>query len=71
MLMSPYPGLSSPIALQAWGFQLKVKKASDKRIDDFIVQFRNNARVEQGATCSQGLTQTGTTPVDASTQTGG
>lgn len=62
MLMSPYPGLDKPISLQAWGFQLKVDNASDKRIDEFISQFRLNASVETGAVCSNGLTVTGDTP---------
>ncbi|TQS40873.1 DUF3105 domain-containing protein [Cryptosporangium phraense] len=74
MLMSPYPGLDKPISLQAWGFQLKVDNASDKRIDQFINQFRLNASVESGAVCSNGVTVTGTTPQeqgDADMQTGG
>lgn len=60
MLMSPYPGLRSPISLQAWGYQLKIKKASDKRIDEFIKAFRQTAGVEAGASCQGGTTQTGT-----------
>lgn len=63
MLMSPYPGLSTPVSVQAWGFQLKVQDADDGRIDRFIKQFRQTASVEPGATCSQGVTVTGTTPL--------
>ncbi len=65
MLMSPYPGLSSPISLQAWGYQLKVDKATDKRVDQFIKDLRQVNGPEQ-ATCSSGgyITATGTTPVD-------
>ena len=62
MLMSPYPGLDKPISLQAWGFQLKVDNADDKRVDEFINQFRVNASVESGASCSNGVTVTGDTP---------
>jgi Protein of unknown function (DUF3105) len=62
MLMSPYPGLDKPVSLQAWGFQLKLDKADDPRVDEFIKAFRVNASVEAGATCGQGYTQTGTTP---------
>jgi hypothetical protein len=65
MLMSPYPGLDKPISLQAWGLQLKVNSANDPRIDKFITQFRRNASVEPGASCSQGVTVTGTTPLTA------
>lgn len=68
MLMSPYPGLDKPISIQAWGFQLKVNKASDDRIDDFIKAFRRSASVEPGAACSQGLTVTGTEPLEIPTQ---
>ncbi|HKT02160.1 MAG TPA: DUF3105 domain-containing protein [Rugosimonospora sp.] len=66
MLMSPYPGLTSPISLQAWGFQLKVDNASDKRIDDFIRYLRQNAAMEPNTPCSTGsyVTGTGSTPYD-------
>jgi hypothetical protein len=66
MLMSPYPGLDKPISLQAWGFQLKVDNASDKRIDEFIKALRQNASLEAGTPCSSGdiITETGATPRD-------
>jgi len=69
MLMSPYEGLDSPISLQAWGFQLKVDNADDKRIDEFIRTLRDVAGPEE-ATCSFGnyVTATGTTPRDMSQQ---
>lgn len=68
MLMSPFPGLDSPISLQAWGYQLKVDNASDARIDEFIGSLRVNASVEPGATCSQGITATGAEPRDLQQQ---
>jgi hypothetical protein len=55
MLMSPYPGLDSPISLQSWGHQLKLDDASDPRIGQFIAALRlNNFGVypEVGASCS-------------------
>ncbi|WP_116068962.1 DUF3105 domain-containing protein [Asanoa ferruginea] len=61
-MMSPFPGLDKPISLQAWGYQLKVDNASDKRIDDFIRALRTNATMEPGVGCSGGVTATGTTP---------
>jgi hypothetical protein len=66
MLMSPYPGLDKPISLQTWGFQLKVDKASDPRIDEFIKDLREISSVEPGAVCDSGtyITATGTTPHD-------
>jgi hypothetical protein len=61
-LMSPVDNLGSPISLQAWGYQLKVDNASDSRIDAFMRALRKNAAQEQGASCSNGITVTGTTP---------
>jgi uncharacterized protein DUF3105 len=64
LLMSPYPGLDKPISVQAWGYQLKVDSPGDGRIDDFIRALRKNGGIEQGAVCSGGITETGTTPRD-------
>ena len=62
-LMSPYPGLKSAISLQAWGRQLFVDSASDKRVKEFLDSFTNGPTTpERGASCS-GTSQTGTTPV--------
>jgi hypothetical protein len=63
MLMSPIANLDKNVSLQAWGYQLKVDNASDKRIDDFIKDLRLNASMEPGAACSSGNTTTG--PVQA------
>jgi hypothetical protein len=71
-LMSPYTNLDKPISVQAWGFQLKVDNADDERIPQFISALRQNATVEEGATCSTGYTDTGDTPLDlAPDMTGG
>lgn len=53
-LMSPYPGLDSPISLQSWGHQLKVDNADDERIGQFITALRLNSNTypEVGASCS-------------------
>jgi hypothetical protein len=55
MALSPYPNLSTPISLQAWGYQLKVSSASDPRIAQFISALKYNQKTtpEYGATCSQ------------------
>ena len=52
-MMSPYPGLDSPISLQAWGRQLKVDSVTDERIDQFIAALRRNPNTypEIGASC--------------------
>ncbi|MCW6005570.1 DUF3105 domain-containing protein [Micromonospora sp. CPCC 205371] len=64
MLMSPIDNLDSNVSLQAWGYQLKLDSVDDGRIDEFISALRQNATVEAGATCSGGITATGTTPRD-------
>lgn len=55
MAMSPFPNLSTPISLQAWGYQLKVSDANDPRIAEFIKVLKYNQKTtpEYGATCSQ------------------
>ncbi|GAA4619830.1 DUF3105 domain-containing protein [Saccharopolyspora hordei] len=53
-MMSPYPGLDSPISLQSWGHQLKVDSADDPRIDQFITALRlnnNGVYPEIGGSC--------------------
>jgi hypothetical protein len=62
VLMSPFPGLDKAVSLQAWGFQLKLDNAADERVDQFLLGFAKAATVEPGATCGQGLTNTGTEP---------
>lgn len=64
LFMSPYPDLDAPISVQAWGYQLKVASASDKRIADFIADYRQKASLEPGAACTGGVTTTGTQPLD-------
>ncbi|MEU6642078.1 DUF3105 domain-containing protein [Saccharomonospora sp. NPDC046836] len=53
LMMSPYPGLDSPISLQSWGHQLKLDNADDARIDQFIAALRTNPNTypEVGASC--------------------
>ncbi|MER7009977.1 DUF3105 domain-containing protein [Saccharopolyspora sp. NPDC000359] len=53
-MMSPYPGLDSPISLQSWGHQLKVDSVDDPRIDQFITALRlnnNGVYPEIGGAC--------------------
>ncbi len=53
MLMSPVPTLDSPISLQSWGHQLKLDRADDPRIDQFVTALRTNRFTypEVGASC--------------------
>lgn len=52
-IMSPYPGLDSPISLQSWGHQLKLDQPDDARIDQFLQALRSNRYTdpESGASC--------------------
>ncbi len=53
LMLSPYPTLDKPISLQSWGHQLKLDRADDRRIDDFIKALRSNrfTTPEPGARC--------------------
>lgn len=53
MLMSPVPTLDSSISLQSWGHQLKLDRADDPRIGQFITALRTNRFTypEVGASC--------------------
>jgi hypothetical protein len=68
MFMSPIANLDKNISLQAWGYQLKVDNADDKRIDQFIQALRLNATLEPNAACSSGNTTTG--PLQAAAPAG-
>ncbi|MCA1711428.1 MAG: DUF3105 domain-containing protein, partial [Actinobacteria bacterium] len=58
-LLSPYPGLKSPISLQAWGRQIFVDSPTDKRVTEFLSAYTSGPQApEQGAACS-GTTETG------------
>lgn len=62
-LLSPYPGLPTPVSVQAWGRQLTTTSTSDPRITAFLDTYTQGPQTpEQGATCSSGNTTTGTSP---------
>lgn len=62
-VLSPYPGLDSPVSVQAWGRQLKVDSAADPRVEKFLDQFTNGPQTpEKGASCSGGTPATGAEP---------
>jgi hypothetical protein len=53
VLLSPFPGLPSPVVISAWGFQLQVQDASDPRLLQFITRFAGGPQApEPGAPCS-------------------
>jgi hypothetical protein len=58
-ILSPYPGIDSPIILSAWGYQLKLERSDDPRLMEFLLQYEQGATTpELGATCSGGETRT-------------
>lgn len=58
-LLSPYPGIDSPIILTAWGFQLRLKSADDPRLMQFILKYEEGPTTpERGAACSGGESRT-------------
>ncbi len=54
LLMSPYPGLNTPLSLQAWGHQLPLSDGRDPRLEQFLLALVRNPFLtpEPNATCS-------------------
>ena len=55
LLLSPYPGLSSPIVLTVWDRQLEITSATDDKIDEFIQAYRRQRGPERTASCINGV----------------
>ena len=56
VLVSPYPGLGSPIVLTAWNVQLRPASADDPRIPAFVAAYLNGPTApEPGESCSGAL----------------
>jgi hypothetical protein len=56
ILVSPYPGLRSPIVLTAWARQLELDTADDPRMAEFITAYLNGAQSpEPNVTCAEGV----------------
>lgn len=56
VILSPYPGLRSPVVLTAWQVQLEMDSVDNGRIADFIEQYRVGPYTpERGASCSNGI----------------
>lgn len=62
MLLSPYPGLSSPVVASAWNRQLRLESATDSRLRAFIDAYKNNPTntPEFGAPCAGGTSAVAT-----------
>jgi hypothetical protein len=56
VLMSPYPGLRSPLVLTAWETQLELESVDDERLDEFVERYQQGPTTpEPGATCQDGV----------------
>ena len=54
-VLSPYPGLPSPVVLSAWNHQLALDSADDPRVEAFLAKYVQGAQTpEPGAPCSNG-----------------
>ncbi|MBW0119655.1 DUF3105 domain-containing protein, partial [Pseudonocardia abyssalis] len=55
LLMSPYPGLDSPISLQAWNHRLALDSPDDPRFEQFIRALAANPAIapDAAAGCGQ------------------
>jgi hypothetical protein len=54
ILVSPYPGLDSPVVASAWGKQLRLEGADDPRLERFVGAFRRGPQAHPGEPCSGG-----------------
>jgi hypothetical protein len=58
ILVSPYPGLDSPLVATAWGKQLELESADDEALEQFIGAYREGPQTpEPGAACTGGTGQ--------------
>jgi hypothetical protein len=56
VILSPYEGMDTPIALSNWNHQLKVDSADDERISEFFEEYWRSQNVpEPNASCSGAL----------------
>jgi hypothetical protein len=58
-LLSPYPGLKSPLSLQAWGRQIFLDSASDTKVDAFLDAYTQGPQAPENGSCSGGTSVTG------------
>ena len=56
MVLTPYPGLPSPIVESSWGFQLRLSSPTDPRLQQFVNKFRASQQYtpEYGGECTNG-----------------
>lgn len=55
LLLSPYPGLSSPVVASTWGAQVALTGPGDPRLDSFTLKYAGGGQGgEKGGECTQG-----------------
>jgi hypothetical protein len=55
IVLTPYPGLSAPIVVSAWGAQLTLQSSGDPRIEQFLSRYVGGGQGgEKGASCTGG-----------------
>lgn len=57
VMVSPYPGLDSPVVASVWGAQLRLDSADDPELLNFVASLRNVTAPEPGASCLGGVGQ--------------
>ena len=58
ILVSPYPGLAAPVVASAWGYQARLRSASDPLLGEFVHTFRVGPQApERGGPCTLGIGQ--------------
>ena len=67
VLISPYPDLPAPVVASAWGKQLRLERADDRRLTRFVRAYAGNGP-EPGAPCDGGTDAT--LPFPAATPAG-
>ena len=56
VLVSPYPGLDSPVVASAWGKQVRLESAEDPDLERFVRAFSQGPQTpEPGAACTGGI----------------
>jgi len=56
VLVTPYPDLPSPVVASAWGKQLRLDSAGDRRLEEFVQAFRLGRQApERGGQCDGGV----------------
>ncbi len=56
VIMSPYPGLKSPVVLTAWEVQLELDSVDDERLEEFVDRYQQGPTTpERGASCQDGV----------------